>query len=89
MKGWKTRTFTEKVCLHHREMGTAQHGWLAAKFRTGAKDYSVGNHPIWELFRMFYQMKQRPFVIGGVGAGVWLYLVNATAGGKTGIRGSS
>ncbi len=22
MKGWKTRTFTEKICLHHRKMGT-------------------------------------------------------------------
>ena len=30
MKGWKTRTFTEKVCLHHRAMGTAQHGVLRA-----------------------------------------------------------
>jgi poly-beta-1,6-N-acetyl-D-glucosamine synthase len=69
MKGWKTRTFTEKVCLHHREMGTAQQGALAAKFRTGAKDYSVGNHPVWELFRMFYQMKQRPFVTGGLALG--------------------
>ena len=69
MKGWKTRTFTEKICLHHREMGTAQHGGLAAKFRTGAKDYSVGNHPIWELFRMLYQMKQQPFIIGGLALG--------------------
>ena len=24
MKGWRTRTFTEIVCLHHRAMGTAQ-----------------------------------------------------------------
>jgi len=24
-EGWKTRTFTEKVCLHHRPAGTAQH----------------------------------------------------------------
>jgi len=66
MKGWKTRTFTESICLHHRTMGTAQHGGLATKFRTGAKDHSVGNHPVWELFRMVYQMKQRPFVIGGL-----------------------
>jgi poly-beta-1,6-N-acetyl-D-glucosamine synthase len=69
MKGWKTRTFTEKVCLHHREMGTAQQGALAAKFRTGAKDYSVGNHPVWQLFRMFYQMTQPPFVMGGLALG--------------------
>jgi biofilm PGA synthesis N-glycosyltransferase PgaC len=69
MKGWKTRTFTEKVCLHHREMGTAQHGALSARFRTGAKDYSVGNHPVWELFRMLYQMRQTPLVIGGLALG--------------------
>ena len=69
MKGWKTRTFTEKVCLHHREMGTAQQSVLAARFKTGAKDYSVGNHPVWELFRSIYQMKQRPFVIGGLALG--------------------
>lgn len=66
MKGWKTRTFTEKVCLHQRAIGTAQHGALAAKFKYGAKDYALGNHPIWELFRMVYQMTKRPAVIGGL-----------------------
>jgi poly-beta-1,6-N-acetyl-D-glucosamine synthase len=39
---------------------------LRAKFKYGAKDYAVGNHPLWELFRTVYQMKQRPFCIGGV-----------------------
>jgi poly-beta-1,6-N-acetyl-D-glucosamine synthase len=72
MKGWKTRTFTEKVCIHHREMGTAERGVLAAKFRAGVKDYSVGNHPFWELFRILYQMGQRPFVFGGLALG-WGY----------------
>jgi biofilm PGA synthesis N-glycosyltransferase PgaC len=66
MKGWKTRTFVERVCLHHRDMGTAQHGALASRFNTGVKDHSVGNHPAWELFRMLYQMTQPPIVIGGV-----------------------
>jgi glycosyltransferase involved in cell wall biosynthesis len=66
MKGWKTRTFTETMSIHHRAMGTAQSGGLGAKFKYGAKDYSVGNHPVWELFRAVYQMKQRPFVIGGI-----------------------
>jgi poly-beta-1,6-N-acetyl-D-glucosamine synthase len=66
MKGWKTRTFTDKVCLHHRRIGTAQHGSLIAKFRNGAKDYALGNHPIWEVSRMLYQMTKKPFIIGGV-----------------------
>jgi len=61
MKSWKTRTFTEKLCMHHRTMGTAQHGGFAAKFRNGAKDYSVGNQPVWQLFRTVYQMSKPPY----------------------------
>ena len=66
MKGWKTRTFTDKVCLHHREIGSAQHGALMARFRAGAQDYALGGHPVWELFRTVYQMTRRPFGIGGL-----------------------
>jgi biofilm PGA synthesis N-glycosyltransferase PgaC len=66
MKGWKTRTFTGKVCIHHREMGTAQHDVLTARFKVGAKDYAFGNHPVWEVFRTAYQMTKRPLVVGGL-----------------------
>ncbi len=66
MKGWKTRTFTEKVCHHHREMGTAQHGILMTRFVNGKKDFAVGNHPIWELSRALYQMTKRPVLLGGL-----------------------
>lgn len=66
MKGWKTRTFTEKVCLHHRGIGTAERGTLMARFRTGVQDYALGGHPIWELFRTIYQMTNRPIVAGGL-----------------------
>ena len=71
MKGWKTRTFTEKACLHLREMGTAEHGWMKATFRNGAKDYAFGGHPLWEFFRVIYQMKSRPLrgLILGAGYG--------------------
>ncbi len=66
MKGWKTRTFTEKVCFHHRGFGTAEQGVLRARFKNGAKDYAVGNHPVWELFRAVYQTTKKPFVVGGL-----------------------
>jgi hypothetical protein len=69
MKGWKTRTFTEKTCLHHREMGTAQSGLVHARFKFGAKDYAIGNHPLWEAFRSTYQMTKRPFLLGGLALG--------------------
>jgi poly-beta-1,6-N-acetyl-D-glucosamine synthase len=72
MHGWQTRTFTEKVVFHHRKMGTAQRGWLKARFNMGVKDHSVGNHPLWELARTIYQMKHRPFIVGGLALG-WGY----------------
>ena len=69
MKGWRTRTFTEKVCLHHREMGTAQRGSLTSRFKLGIKDYTVGSHPLWELFRTARQMTLPPLVFGGLALG--------------------
>jgi glycosyltransferase involved in cell wall biosynthesis len=66
IKGWKTRTFTEKMYIHHRQMGTAQQGVLKACFTDGAKDYSVGSHPLWEFFRTIYQMTRTPLVLGGL-----------------------
>jgi biofilm PGA synthesis N-glycosyltransferase PgaC len=69
MKGWKTRTFPEKVCLHHRIMGTADRSVLTSRFRLGIKDYRVGNHPLWELFRTAHQMTMPPLGIGGLALG--------------------
>jgi glycosyltransferase involved in cell wall biosynthesis len=65
MKGWKTRTFTEKICLHHRKIGTAERGALEAKFRVGELDYALGGHPLWEIFRTVHQMSKKPYVLGG------------------------
>jgi hypothetical protein len=66
MQGWKTKTFTEKVCHHHRAMGTASNRKVLAFFKQGEKDYYLGGHPLWEVFRSLYQMRRRPYFIGGV-----------------------
>jgi poly-beta-1,6-N-acetyl-D-glucosamine synthase len=65
MKGWKTRTFTEKTCEHHRKMGTGNASPIMIWFKQGMKDYVLGNHPFWEIFRSCYQMTKRPYLIGG------------------------
>ena len=66
MKGWKTRTFTEKTCLHHRKMGTGNTGPMLTWFKQGRKDYFMGNHPFWEIFRTCFQTTKKPYVIGGL-----------------------
>ncbi len=66
MKGWETRTFTDKTCFHHRPIGTGNNNSLMAWFKHGRKDYYLGGHPLWELFRSFYQMKSKPYILGGL-----------------------
>jgi hypothetical protein len=66
MKGWQTRTFTEKILLHHRKMGSAQRGILMARFEVGAKDYALGSHPLWEMSRTVYQLAKKPYVLGAM-----------------------
>jgi biofilm PGA synthesis N-glycosyltransferase PgaC len=66
MKGWQTRTFTERTCLHHRSMGTGSTSQLKGLYRHGQKDYSLGGHPLWQVFRCGYQMTRSPYVIGGL-----------------------
>jgi glycosyltransferase involved in cell wall biosynthesis len=65
MKGWRTQTFLDKVCTHHRRMGTAHGGPLSARFRHGQEDYYLGNHPAWQTVRAAFQMRNRPIVLGG------------------------
>jgi len=65
MKGWQTRTFTEKVCFHHRTIGTGNSALLGSCFRHGKKDYFLGGHPLWQIFRAVYQIKNKPYIIGG------------------------
>jgi hypothetical protein len=65
-KGWETRTFEEKRFVHHRTQGSALHAGFRERLHVGRKDYLIGNHPLWELFRSVYQMKYRPYVVGGL-----------------------
>ena len=70
MKGWRTRTFTERVCVHHRPMGSANDGSrFVANYKLGQRAYRLGYHPIWQLFRSVYQMTRPPYISGGIALG--------------------
>jgi len=66
MKGWKTRTFTDKIIIHHRKMGTGKGTPMGAAWRMGQQDYFLGNHPLWEFSRLFYQMRFKPYILNGL-----------------------
>jgi poly-beta-1,6-N-acetyl-D-glucosamine synthase len=70
MKGWKTRSFNERSFFHHRQLGTAERGVLAASYSYGEKDYILGGHPLWEMFRVSYRMTKRPYILDGIALGL-------------------
>ncbi len=77
MMGWTTRSFPERVCMHHRKIGTGKSKPLASRFRFGRQDYYLGSHPLWEGFRSIYQLTNKPYVLGGVcllAGYCWAYL---------------
>jgi glycosyltransferase involved in cell wall biosynthesis len=66
LKGWTARSFSEKRFHHHRSMGTAEKGALAALFSYGQKDYYLGGSPVWQLFRVTYRVVKKPYLFGGL-----------------------
>lgn len=73
MIGWNTRSFREKSFLHHRPLGTADRGAIASNYAYGKKDYILGGHPLWQVFRCMYRTTKRPYLVGGAAlfAGYW------------------
>ena len=70
MMGWKTRAFREMFFFHHRHLGTAELSIVPALFTYGERDYYLGGHPVWELFRVGYKMMKTPYIIGGLSLGM-------------------
>jgi glycosyltransferase involved in cell wall biosynthesis len=66
MLGWKTRTFVEKVAVHHRDINFAGRSPRASWFRQGEKDYLLGNHPVWQVARTVYQSTRKPYLTRGL-----------------------
>jgi poly-beta-1,6-N-acetyl-D-glucosamine synthase len=66
MMGWKTRSFREKSFFHHRHLGTAERSVLSSSFSYGEKDYYLGGHPVWELFRVAHRATKQPYILGGL-----------------------
>jgi poly-beta-1,6-N-acetyl-D-glucosamine synthase len=75
MMGWKTESFRERSYYHYRHMGTAERGILASMFSYGEKDYYLGGHPVWELFRVAYRTAKQPLCGMALGLGFcWAFI---------------
>ena len=63
-------------------LGTAERGKLASSFSYGEKDYYLGGHPVWEIFRVAYRMTKRPYLMDGLALGAGYLWAFVTPGQK-------
>jgi glycosyltransferase involved in cell wall biosynthesis len=63
MLGWKVRTFSELVVLHHRRQGTSGQGIMKARFRDGFKEYCLGHHPVFQLAKCLRRVSEWPYIL--------------------------
>jgi len=80
MHGWKTQTFTDQFCVHHRPMGSANDPFVRRYFKSGHGDFCLGVHPAWQFARSIYQMTRKPFVVAGallLAGYAWAMVTNA------------
>ncbi len=63
MRGWQVETFSDLVVHHHRRMASAG-GLIRGRLRQGYKDYSLGYHPLFEIFKCVRRLRENPVVLG-------------------------
>jgi len=77
-KGWTTRRFEQRACVHHRATGAGRDTQVLRRmFALGRRDYLLGSHPAFEAFRCLYRTIHPPYVLGGtmMAAGyVWAWV---------------
>jgi glycosyltransferase involved in cell wall biosynthesis len=65
-KGWKTKSFDHLILEHHRLTGTGGRSLLESKFREGILSYDMGYHPLFQLLKSVYRIKERPYIISSL-----------------------
>ena len=64
MHGWSSIAIPELEVHHLRQTGYSAHP-LPRTYREGQMDYSLGSHPLYELFKCVRRIPGRPFLVGG------------------------
>jgi len=73
MHGWDVRTCVNLKVLHHRRVASSAGRMLRARFRQGRMYFYLGYHPLFQVMRCLYRIKDRPYIIGSV-CMLWGYL---------------
>lgn len=62
MIGWKVQSYPDLYVFHHRPTSSCE-GFIRAAIRQGKMDYSLGNHPLFELFKCASRIREKPYFL--------------------------
>jgi hypothetical protein len=65
MRGFRTHSFTDMVCIHHRPIGSAD-GTLRGHARHGECAYIAHYMPMWVALRALKVGRRRPVALSGL-----------------------
>jgi glycosyltransferase involved in cell wall biosynthesis len=66
MLSWEVRSFFNLIALHHRPTGTEGRAVFSVPFQEGRRDYLLGSHPLYVLFKGIRRLADKPFMAGSL-----------------------
>ena len=66
MRGWEIKTFPDIKVFHHRRTGTENSNILSARFIQGVREYSSGNHLLFEMAKCISRVREKPYLLGSL-----------------------
>lgn len=69
MLGYETHLFTDLVVDHLKPRNISEGGMLRRMWQMGVRDYALGYHPVFEVFKCIGRVKEDPMIVG---ASAWL-----------------
>lgn len=75
--GWKVENIPEIQVFHHRPTSSSLGGFYKSKWNDGLMDYTIGNHPVYQVGKCILRFREKPYVIASavrMAAYIWAYL---------------
>lgn len=66
MRGWEVESFDHLNVVNLRLSGLGRWGVVETKFREGFLAHTIGYHPMFQILRSLYRIKERPYFIAGI-----------------------
>ncbi|OGC02729.1 hypothetical protein A2V82_09395 [candidate division KSB1 bacterium RBG_16_48_16] len=66
MYGWQVQSFEEFIVYHHKCTGSMMGSFFQSFFKQGQREYLIGYHPLFEIFRRILHLAEKPYVLGSL-----------------------